>query len=344
MRCGDPNHWHLDCPLPWKEVLGPKITGKGKGQPEGKEGPKAFLTNDFPLIIVPEDGTVGNPQLESPNPCPATRITPPETGDEETGDSEDSDDLRPQYYVAPTQTTYVCTTVDTYKSTGSKLNGHGLNDQSPLMLLDSGASITVAGQGCLKWRNPSPTILSSGESINFRFGGGPARPSQGSCVLQITLPPKVANNSQNQVLKLKAHIVKEDAQLLISRESLSRLGATLDFKDSSLRIHNQLRIQLAKTPSGHLMLPGSRFGNHQSDSNKIFRNRAYAASLDITATELNKEELRKIHLHLGHCSASTLITMIRAAHMVVPTQLVKELYEECQCPVGIHRATPPNVS
>ena len=140
----------------------------------------------------------------------------------------------------------------------------------------------------------------------------------------------------------------EDAPLLLSRESLSRLNATINFRDSTLRIHEDLRIKLNRTPSGHLVLPGIRESkNDRSQSNltdSILGGQIYAASLDVPTTQIAKADLRKIHLHLGHCSEHTLITMMRAAHMSVPVKEIEEIYKECNCQAGIHRITPPNVS
>ena len=59
LRCGDSNRWHRDRPLPWMEVLGPKITGKGKSQPKGQGESETFLTNDDPLTIIPEETAGG---------------------------------------------------------------------------------------------------------------------------------------------------------------------------------------------------------------------------------------------------------------------------------------------
>ena len=263
---------------------------------------------------------------------------------EEIPTQESLDDWRPKFYADDVYPAYVCTTMRTKKSSVQKLNGHDLHEKSPLILLDSGASITVAGQKWLHWWDARRTPLIQEDAINFRFGNGPQRPSQGTCVLTITLPPDTTNQAENQELKIKVHIVTEDVPLLISRDSLARLGTVLDFSESSLRMGNGLKIKLFKTPSGHLMLPGIRSELNQSANKKLFGHAIYAAALDVPTAELSKEELRKSHLHLGQCSGSTSITMIRAAHMSVPTQRIMELYESRKCQTGIHRVTPPNVS
>ena len=43
MRCGDPNHWHRDCPLPWKETLDSRLPQKGKQGQKGKSTPRGEI-------------------------------------------------------------------------------------------------------------------------------------------------------------------------------------------------------------------------------------------------------------------------------------------------------------
>ena len=186
--------------------------------------------------------------------------------------------------------------------------------------------------------------MQSETEINFRFGDGPPRPSQGACVIKITPPPKVANKSTPITFGLRVHAVKGNIPLLISRESLSRLDATLNFRESILKVKNDVDIQLIKTPSGHLMLPGLRAKPGENLAQSPLGNQIYANTLDVPMAAISKEELRKIHLHLGHCSENTLIAMLRAAHMAIPTDLIKELYDTCKCQTGVRRITPPNVS
>ena len=65
-------------------------------------------------------------------------------------------------------------------------------------------------------------------------------------------------------------------------------------------IHDKLRLQLVNTPSGHLAIPGVRYGEQQSGSANVLENQVYAAELDIQNTESTKGELGEIHCNLGH--------------------------------------------
>ena len=347
LRCGGPNRWHRDCPLPWREVLDNAPIGKGKGSnsQKGKGETRPILTLEH-MIPAIEEEAAESAQMEE-TPIPVAGSTPPvlaEESPEVCSNQEQMDDWWSQFYAYDTYPNYARTTVRTYKSSVQKLNGHELNEKSPLILLDSGASITEAGQKWLKWWDTRKIPLQQEDTINFRFGNGPPRPSQGTCVMTITIPPETTNQAENQDLQIEVHIVTEDVPLLISRDSLSRLGDVLDFRESSLQMGNGLKIQLVKTPSGHLMLPGKRNERNRRNEKNLLGNTIYAAALDVPTAALSKEELRKIHLHLGHCSESTLISMLWAAHISAPSQLIKELYESCKCQTGIHRVAPPNVS
>ena len=347
LRCGDPNHWHRDCPLPWREVLYAPTPRKGKSKGKGSEK-GILLTGETPPAEETNPDNQPNTE-ETPLRAESSDVVEEPEGDYydqfPMDESLDAEAWWSQWYSDYDYPTYVCTTMTTYKTSSQRLNGHLLSDESPLMLLDSGASLSVAGQPWLDWWSKNTQVLKHAESINFKFGDGPPRPSLGTCILQIKLLPNVTNQPKEHILRLKIHVVNENVPLLISRESLAALGATLDFRESTLWVHNQLKIQLTHTPSGHLMLPGARItqDNHRSDS--ILGNQVYiGSSIDVPRTSISKEELRKIHLHLGHCSQDTITTMLRAAHLHVPSEMITELYKSCKCQIGVHRMTPPNVS
>ena len=151
LRCGDPIRWHRDWPLPWGETLDHRVGRKGKPGRKGKTDQRRMNPpNSAMLYDNPSPATTE----ESPDLAPDTPISPiiPAVGDDEAAvDAElnygsESDDWRAHCYQEYDYPTLVRTTVRTYKTTAHKLNGHDLNEQSPLILLDSGASISAAGQ------------------------------------------------------------------------------------------------------------------------------------------------------------------------------------------------------
>ena len=68
LRCGDPNHWHRDCPLHWKESLDPRHTQKGRSKGKGKAQP-ILLAENIPTI--PEENPI---EVEGPNPHPTSEV------------------------------------------------------------------------------------------------------------------------------------------------------------------------------------------------------------------------------------------------------------------------------
>ena len=105
-------------------------------------------TTDEPLEIPP---------VPDPSPTPITWDYTAEETFVETDlyHGTETDDWWAQYYQEYEYSTLVCNAVSTYKATAQQLNGHDLNEQSPLILLDSGASNSVAGQKWLAWWNPN---------------------------------------------------------------------------------------------------------------------------------------------------------------------------------------------
>ena len=127
-------------------TLGLGISQRMKSQGKGK--PKPALSADAESLPAVE-GEAGDVST------PLAPVTPLETeGDtaavEQTAAQEENDAWRRQFYnQSDSRTSLVCTTVAAYKASANRRNGHELHDKSPLMLLDSGASVSVAGKnGC----------------------------------------------------------------------------------------------------------------------------------------------------------------------------------------------------
>ena len=98
------------------------------------------------------------------------------------------------------------------------------------MFLGGGASLTLAGGKWLGWWNPECKSPKSEKEANFRYGDGSLMPNLGTIVSNITFPPKIANAEKAIGSQLGIHEVQGNVPLLISRESLSRLEATLGFR------------------------------------------------------------------------------------------------------------------
>ena len=67
-------------------------------------------------------------------------------------------------------------------------------------------------------------------------------------------------------------------------------------------------------------------------------------SLEVPPPPLTEKQLLKIHLHVGHCSGNTLITLLRAGNRVVPYQAIMLMCDKCKCHAAVRRITPPAIS
>ena len=284
-----------DFSVPRGEALGSDAAQKWKSQGIGTS--KGALSAENGLPIMNEE--VGN-EPSSASPAPYVGCIPVTEGgapDVEYDNQGGADAWRSLYYTDCEYPMMVCTTANTYRIDAQKLTGHDPSDQSPSMLLDSGASISADGGNRLRRRNPNHGHLKKGE-MNSRFGNWPGGHIQGGFIPRITSPPTIKNKSANHLLQLAIRVVKEDVPFRTSRDSLTRLSASISFRDSALRIQRGIRIAPTRTPSGHLMLPGCR---GWIEPKKTAPNIGiYAEALGVPATSLAKENLRKIHLHLRH--------------------------------------------
>ena len=99
-------------------------------------------------------------------------------------------------------------------------------------VIDSGCGKTVCGQTWLDdyisslSRSDAFSITTSKVSCNFRFGDGEVFSSN----TMYTIPIQVGSVEAT----LDTHVVQSEIPLLLSRESLKRAGAEIDFKSDKI--------------------------------------------------------------------------------------------------------------
>ena len=113
-------------------------------------------------------------------------------------------------------------------------------------LLDSGCSKTVAGEVWLQeylYTLPKGTnVIEEKSNALFRFGDG----SECRGLKCVTLPVTIGDYK----CSLRVDIVPNDIPLLISKDTMKRLGMKIDFSDDSVTLHKK-KIKLTCTKSGH---------------------------------------------------------------------------------------------
>ena len=102
------------------------------------------------------------------------------------------------------------------------------------------------------------------------------------------------------MIQIGIDVVDSDVPLLVSQQSLVRMKGILNFEQATLTIQDGITVQLGRTPSGHIMIPGIRFGRQCPHEAINHSHEVYAASLEAKATKLTIPQLKKLHLQLAH--------------------------------------------
>lgn len=70
----------------------------------------------------------------------------------------------------------------------------------------------------------------AGNGVAIRFGARPDLPSIGRCILGVVLPAESTNKPKSVMVKLNRQISDSNVPLLIARQSLAQMKASLDFR------------------------------------------------------------------------------------------------------------------
>jgi transposase InsO family protein len=173
-------------------------------------------------------------------------------------------------------------------------------------LLDTGAPTTVCGKTWLRIFEESLSDKERAEIQTetcdraFKFGDGDK--------VVATTKKKIPISLCGKDILLETHIVDNDVPLLLSRESMKKMGAIIDFRENTLQVlGGQGDIQI--TQSGHVVVP---IGRCQEKLDKI----------DPTEIEscfyVNPEDPEKVanHLHryFAHSSAAKISAFAKNAN------------------------------
>ena len=145
--------------------------------------------------------------------------------------------LWPEYYKAQENTIRMVTTVINYEAEVAKtINGHEMARDSPVILVDSGASRSVCGRKWSDWWfESSKPVLAKSQKL-FRFGAGPAMQSLGMAAIFIHANSNTTDKNSPVILPIRVDVVNSNAPMLISHESLKLKKGPIDFSPGALRI------------------------------------------------------------------------------------------------------------
>ena len=341
LRCGDPSHHWKDCPHPFREKLDPRFSSKGKG--------KTFTVEESPTPITQPEGET---HITIPQPEPVVTESACPSGSNETPErvpQPSMNDIWAQYYAhgegSTTNLVNVCHTIHLNLPESHTPGKRESRNLPPPILIDSGASCSVVGQ---KWidswgrhLNWPKRIASSRE---FRFGDGPPFASQGEMHLPILIPKERTSDSLNHILTFKVDVVAALIPMLISQQALSHMEGKMDFSRFTLELPGLCTIQLTRSSTGHVLLPG--FINQDSLDYQIPSQHHLFPMQQTTLPlrQLTDAEVLKIHQQLGHCSEKQLLDLLRFGKCKADATQVSRITRRCNCQRSVHRITPPVVS
>ena len=364
-RCGSPDHFWKDCPLPYNASIPFGSKGKGKPSPVNTPRPQTVhfntdLSNDATPAI-----TADNPQVpELPQCCPLPTIEETPISHDYPPDPDENTDPWTAFYALRARddwTNFYSSRIQSdclhlYPTDLSPVTHKSCQDGSLCpsnsrlpVLIDSGASGTVVGMSWLRqWLGHREIPLDS-STRSFRFGDGGLVPSLGKCNVTLYLLPSVTNANSPKSITVAVDVVPSEVPLLISKQSLEAMKGTLDFSKATLCILNGLTIHLKNLASGHISLPAVPQGEvapqyRVDESSQSWPISVFTVGNTNELIPVTDAELEKIHKHLAHCSEFTITNLLKAGMRVVDPIQIGRVLQKCSCHGLVNRITPPKIS
>ena len=142
----------------------------------------------------------------------------------------------------------------------------------------------------------------------------------------------------------RVDVVRAVVPMLVSQQALTLLKGKMDFSNFTLEITGHYTIRLAKSSTGHVLLPGmiaQESMNHSKTLNvQVFPMQRTTPELRV----LTDSQILKIHRQLGHCSDKQLTDLLNFGGCKVNPVQIRRVSARCNCQRSVHRITPPAVS
>ena len=175
-------------------------------------------------------------------------------------------------------------------------------------IIDSGCSRTVCGRSWLEsyletlHRSEMLLVESHPDLVNFRFGDSEVIKSNELAVISVQFG--------SQQIKLMTNVVECDIPLLLSRETLKRAGAEIDFKSDTVVLLGE-KIDVVVSKSGHLCVPLPRRLEKQGIKQVLF-----SSPVQSDDDKANEAKIVKLHKQFAHPSSDRLKKLIRDSGVV----------------------------
>ena len=131
--------------------------------------------------------------------------------------------------------------------------------------------------------------------------------------------------SQYQKVHIRVDCIDADNPLLLSRRSLKTMKANICFTTSALTLPNHCSVKLRVNAQGHLLIPvkeGSR-------SVRPLKTELKTAREASTEEMLTPDQLKKIHVQLGHATESSLVELLKLHRELYDSSFLHRIVEEC---------------
>ena len=163
-------------------------------------------------------------------------------------------------------------------------------------IIDSGCSKTVCGEVWYKCHldamssDDSERVVEEPSSTTFRFGDG----KKVTSLKKVTFPALVAGKE----VRIAADVVPYEIPLLLSKESLKKCDALLDFSQDTAVLFNS-EVKLSVTSNGHYIVPVAKF--HVDNVSAKDMGQVLFCSKFESANEQERVQIaRKLHRQFGH--------------------------------------------
>ena len=210
-------------------------------------------------------------------------------------------------------------------------------DLAPNIVIDSGASATVCSLAYIESRFPNFRQELSPGAKSFKFGDSRRFSSLGRLILSGYIrvrtpgenaPTTAGNAGSRHLIHIMVDLVDSHIPSLLPNKTLNRTKASLDFEHQVLKVPTMGLIDLDCTGSGRIDLPFQPWKisgpGEINASTKVFMTQSEGLGMD-------KNELFKLHVHLGHAPAPQMIALLKLSNRAFSEKAIGDLIRECGC-------------
>ena len=201
-----------------------------------------------------------------------------------------------------------------------------LSETIGLAVIDSGASKTVCGEKWLKWylatlsNSDRRSVYNCDSGHKFVFGDG----KQFASPKIVAIPVYLTKHTK---ITLLTDVVSADIPLLISRDTLQKTNANIDFKLNKITMLGE-EIDVVVSESGHYCLPLARL----PDANDKHTAKVLFSYKFDDEQESNYKKIVKLHRQFCHPKPESLYNLIKTSGTDDPSirKICQEVYSNCE--------------